>query len=40
MLKYDLEILKKCANNLMFDMSEEQYQVLLKEFETIAKQME
>ena len=40
MLKYDLEILKKCANNLMFDMSEEQYQVLLKEFETITKQME
>ena len=40
MLKYDLKILRKCANNLMFDMSEEQYQVLLKEFETITKQME
>jgi aspartyl-tRNA(Asn)/glutamyl-tRNA(Gln) amidotransferase subunit C len=39
-MKYDLEILKKCANNLMFDMSEEQYQLLLKEFEVITKQME
>lgn len=39
-MKYDLEILKKCANNLMFDMSEEQYQLLLKEFEIITKQME
>lgn len=40
MLKYNLEILKKCANNLMFDMSEEKYQVLLEEFEVITKQME
>ncbi len=40
MLKYDLEIIKKCANNLMFDMSEKEYQVLLKEFEIITKQME
>lgn len=39
-MKYDLEILKKCANNLMFDMSEEQYQLLLKEFQVITKQME
>ena len=39
-MKYDLEILKKCANNLMFDMSKEQYQLLLKEFEVITKQME
>lgn len=39
-MKYDLEILKKCANNLMFDMSEEQYQLLLKEFHVITKQME
>ena len=39
-MKYDLEILKKCASNLMFDMSEEQYQLLLKEFEVITKQME
>lgn len=40
MLKYDLETIKKCANNLMFDMSEDEYQVLLKEFEVITKQME
>ena len=40
MLHYDLDILKKCANNLMFDMSDEQYQVLEKEFEVITKQME
>lgn len=40
MLKYDLEIIKKCAKNLMFDMEEEQYQVLLNEFNIITKQME
>lgn len=40
MLKYDLGIIKTCANNLMFEMSDEQYQVLLKEFDVITKQME
>ena len=40
MLKYDLETIKKCANNLMFDMTDEQYDVLVKEFETIIKEME
>lgn len=40
MLKYDLDIIKKCANNLLFDMSDEQYQLLLKEFDIITKQME
>ena len=39
MTKYDIELLKKCANNLMFDMSNEQYEVLLKEFDIITKQM-
>ncbi len=40
MLKYDLDILKKCANNLMFDMSDEEYHILLDEFKIITKQME
>ncbi|MDD6301906.1 MAG: aspartyl/glutamyl-tRNA amidotransferase subunit C [Bacillales bacterium] len=40
MIKYDLELLKVCANNLMFDMSEEQYKVLLREFDILTKQME
>ncbi len=40
MVKYDIELLKKCANNLMFDMSSEQYELLLKEFDVITKQME
>ena len=40
MLKYDKKLLKECANNLMFDMSDEQYDLLLKEFEVITKQME
>ena len=40
MLKYDLETIKKCANNLMFDMTDEQYEVLLGEFKTIIKEME
>lgn len=39
MLKYDLETIKKCANNLMFDMTDEQYEVLLGEFKTIIKEM-
>ena len=40
MVKYDLDLLKKCANNLMFDMSDSQYTVLLKEFDVLTKQME
>ncbi len=40
MVKYDIELLKNCANNLMFDMSNEQYELLLKEFDVITKQME
>ena len=40
MVKYDKDLLKKCANNLLFDMSDEQYDLLLKEFDTLTKQME
>ena len=40
MLKYDKELLKKCANNLLFDMSDKQYDLLLKEFDVLTKQME
>ena len=39
MVKYDLKLLKECANNLMFDMSDEQYDVLLSEFDVITQQM-
>ena len=39
MVKYDIELLKKCANNLMFDMSEEQYKLLLDEFDVLTQQM-
>ena len=34
------EVLKKAANNLMFDMSDDQYDRLLSEFDVILKQME
>ena len=40
MVKYDKALLVKCANNLMFDMSDDQYDVLLKEFDVLTKQME
>ena len=40
MVKYDKALLVKCANNLMFDMSDEQYEVLLKEFDVLTKQKE
>lgn len=40
MEKVSKELLKKCANNLMFDMSDEQYELLEKEFEIIIKQMD
>lgn len=36
----DKKILKGIANNLMFDMEEEQYETLLEEFDTVMKQME
>lgn len=40
MVKYDKALLVKCANNLMFDMSDDQYDVLLNEFDVLTKQME
>lgn len=40
MVKYDKDLLKKCANNLLFDMSEAQYELLLKEFDILTKQMQ
>ncbi len=35
MIKITLELLKNCANNLMFDMKEEEYETLDKEFDTL-----
>ena len=40
MKKVNKEVLKEAANKLMFDMSDEQYDTLLEEFEVITKQME
>ena len=40
MKKVTLEVLKESTNKLMFDMSEEQYQNLLNEFDIILSQME
>lgn len=40
MKKVSIETLKESANKLMFDMSEEEYQTLLDEFNIITKQME
>ncbi len=34
------ELLKECAHRLMFDMTEEQYQVLEHEFAIVLKQMD
>lgn len=39
MAKIDLKTLKAAANNLMFDMEEEQYQILIEEFDTLIKQI-
>ena len=39
MIKITLELLKNCANNLMFDMKEEEYETLLNEFGTLIEQM-
>lgn len=38
-MSISIEELKKLAENLLFDMSEEQYQTLQDEFEVILKQM-
>ena len=39
MKEYNLEVLKDAANRLLFDMSDEEYQTLLNEFDIIIKQM-
>lgn len=40
MKKVDKEVLKQAANNLLFDMSEEEYEKLNKEFDVILSQMQ
>lgn len=40
MKKIDIDVLKEAAANLMFDMTEDQYQTLLEEFAVLGKQME
>jgi aspartyl/glutamyl-tRNA(Asn/Gln) amidotransferase C subunit len=40
MKEINKDTLKIAANKLMFDMSDEEYEVLLKEFETLTKQLE
>lgn len=39
MKNYDIDVLKDAAHRLLFDMSEEEYQTLLVEFDTIISQM-
>ncbi len=39
MKEVTIESLKDCANRLLFDMSENEYQTLLNEFKTIKEQM-
>lgn len=40
MKKYSKEVLRDAANRLLFDMKDEEYDVLLNEFKTIISQME
>ncbi len=40
MKKVDMNLLKNCANNLMFEMKEEEYKTLLGEFDILLKQMD
>lgn len=39
MKEYNIEILKEAAHGLLFDMSEEQYQTLMSEFDVVTAQM-
>jgi len=39
MKEYNVDILKQAANGLLFDMSEEQYQTLMNEFDIVVAQM-
>ena len=40
MEKINKDVLKKVANNLMFDMTDEEYETLLTEFDVLVKQFE
>lgn len=40
MKNYDINVLKDAAKRLLFDMSENEYETLLKEFDVLTKQME
>lgn len=40
MKEYTIEILKDAAKRLLLDMSEEEYETLLKEFDIVTKQMD
>lgn len=40
MKEINKELLENCAHRLMFDMTDEQYELLEKEFKIILKQME
>lgn len=39
MKEYNIEVLKDAAKRLLFDMSESEYETLLKEFNIVTKQM-
>ena len=39
MKEYNIEVLKDAAKRLLFDMSESEYETLLKEFDIVTKQM-
>lgn len=40
MKNYNIEVLKDAAKRLLFDMSEQEYETLLNEFDIVTKQME
>lgn len=40
MEKINKDVLKKVANNLMFDMTDDEYETLLNEFDILVKQFE
>lgn len=40
MKEYNIEILKDAAKRLLFDMSDSEYETLLKEFDIVTKQMD
>ena len=40
MKEYNIEVLKDAAKRLLFDMSDSEYETLLKEFDIVSKQMD